>query len=94
MLWLDADLRRLGSRLDGTIPHDFRLRLHPWLLPDPDDFRLFLANGILPCGICGCFFPALFPDGELFRFWNLLPILDSRCLPGCPELLFFRLDGI
>ena len=50
LLWLDTNLRRLGSHLDGTLLHGFWLRLHPRLLPDPDGFRLFLTDSILPCG--------------------------------------------
>ena len=59
-----------------------------------DGFRLFLADGILPCGISGLAFLVLSFDGKRSTFRHFLSILDSWCLPGSPDLLLFCFDGI
>ena len=94
LLWLDANLRRWRGGLNSTPLYGLRLQLFPWLFLDPDGFRLFLADGILPCGIFGLAFLVLSFDGKRSTFRHFLSILDSWCLPSCPDLLFFRFDGI
>ena len=55
---------------------------------------LFLTDGGLPYCIFCFLLPTLFSDGELLHFCYLLSVLDSWCLPGSPDLLPFRFDGI